>query len=139
MGRVWPLLPWRGRGSASCGWVGRATGAPWCPQGSTRHRWPVTVPLPVASETGTFVFGFKYMSQVVFSFRCSRGHFFQLPCPASAWTRTSYSSSLAASEDDHDAISTCSKVKSQVALSLQTSFSLGSMIYQSSQPAANEA
>lgn len=51
-----------------------------------------------------------------------------------------HSSSPAASKDSHDTTTSIgSKVKSQGALSLRTSFILGSMIYQRSKPTANEA
>lgn len=60
-------------------------------------------------------------------------------CCAQFPPEPSHGSSLAASEGDHDAISTCSKVKSHVALSLRTFFTLGPRIYQRAKSTANEA
>lgn len=143
---MWPIL--LGRGGALLplvGWhgVGRASRAPWCPQGIRRHGWP-GIPRDCKSPSSFYKqellsLALNTHGRLFQMLGCLQpsvllGHYLQLRCTAAPPThnRHSHTSSLAASKDSHDATSTGSKVKSQGGLSLHTSFNLGSMIYQRS-------
>lgn len=130
------------------GRVGRAPSAPWCPQGSRRLGWP-GIPRDCKSPSSFYkqellsvalnTHGRLFLMFAAFSApgALPPAAMHSFPSPHS---HRSHSSSPAASKDSHNTTTSIgSKVKSQGALSLHTSFTLGSMIYQSSKPTANEA